>query len=560
MWRLSAFVLTLLLAANAQDISLETTPDLPVYYGKELNSSGTRDYVRIVCPNGVCRRQYSFDNDLPKNSAESENEEKLEERYIGERNLQADGAPTQHIHHHFHYNGAQATNVEDETQRASKNYAFERPIHQQGYGGQQNGIPVYRPNLVNKKQIIGPSSSNNLNNYYFKEPNRPKPPPQLFNSPSYPNTNQKQFIENDCTCVPAAFCALEDVVDRRGDIILPLDPRNKDSSTDAEPILAIENQNSTSSRRKRATNEGEIEPRYPIKRQAQCGPADGVCCRRPYKPAPFNNIRAPTTALQCGIKNVDGINGRIKTPEYTNGNTEFGEYPWQAAILKKDPKESVYIAGGTLISPFAVLTAAHSVISYTPYDIRVRLGEWDVNHDVEFYPFVERDVTAIKIHPQYYAGTLQNDIAIMRLNQKVDLTLTPHIGIPCLPTHEVNFGGKRCWTTGWGKNSFGQGGSYQNILKEVDVPVVNRGHCQSLLRQTRLGPSYNLSPGMLCAGGEEGKDACKGDGGGPLTCMNNGLWYLAGIVSWGIGCGLPGVPGVYVDVAYYENWIKENMI
>lgn len=68
----------------------------------------------------------------------------------------------------------------------------------------------------------------------------------------------------------------------------------------------------------------------------------------------------------------------------------------------------------------------------------------------------------------------------------------------------------RCWTSGWGKNSFGEYGRYQNILKEVDVPVINKYQCEAQLRRTRLGPSYNLPPGMLCAGGEEGKDACKG--------------------------------------------------
>jgi secreted trypsin-like serine protease len=49
----------------------------------------------------------------------------------------------------------------------------------------------------------------------------------------------------------------------------------------------------------------------------------------------------------------------------------------------------------------------------------------------------------------------------------------------------------------------------------------------------------------LCAGGEQGRDSCNGDSGGPLTY--NGMQI--GIVSWGsVNCGDP-VPAVYVNIA-----------
>ncbi|XP_055535654.1 uncharacterized protein LOC129724631 isoform X1 [Wyeomyia smithii] len=295
------------------------------------------------------------------------------------------------------------------------------------------------------------------------------------------------------------------------------------------------------------------------KRQAYYGPQPQqcpqrtVCCRRPaYRPPPTH-----AKLGQCGVRNAQGINGRIKNPVYVDGDSEFGEYPWQVAILKKDPKESVYVCGGTLIDNQYIITAAHCVKTYNGFDLRVRLGEWDVNHDVEFYPYIERDVISVQVHPEYYAGTLDNDLAILKMDSPVDFSNTPHISPACLPDKYTDFSGQRCWTTGWGKDAFGDYGKYQNILKEVDVPIVNDQQCQAQLRQTRLGYQYKLHPGFVCAGGEEGKDACKGDGGGPLVCERNGSWQVVGVVSWGIGCGKANVPGVYVKVAYYLDWLQQ---
>ncbi|KYB28923.1 hypothetical protein TcasGA2_TC031030 [Tribolium castaneum] len=286
-------------------------------------------------------------------------------------------------------------------------------------------------------------------------------------------------------------------------------------------------------------------------RPSTCGPRH-VCCRRPLRP------HVPTPGhRQCGTRHSQGINGRIKNPVYVDGDSEFGEYPWQVAILKKDPKESVYVCGGTLIDNLHIITAAHCVKTYTGFDLRVRLGEWDVNHDVEFYPYIEREITSVNVHPEFYAGTLYNDLAILRMDKPVDFAKQPHISPACLPSPHDDYTGSRCWTTGWGKDAFGDFGKYQNILKEVDVPIVNHGLCERQLKQTRLGYDFKLHPGFVCAGGEEGKDACKGDGGGPMVCERGGTWQVVGVVSWGIGCGQVGIPGVYVKVAHYLDWIRQ---
>ncbi|CAH0584213.1 unnamed protein product [Chrysodeixis includens] len=381
----------------------------------------------------------------------------------------------------------------------------------------------------------------------------------------------------DCVCVNYDQCPSQEVIGRRDDLYLPIDPRNKGkdvvaltdeqldslNKTDATASTSEASSNSTTSEGKKISKREadedtaaeatkEIEPRQgyfgrpPVQQCRQ----NQVCCRRPLQPQAANKG-------QCGIRHSQGINGRVKTPAYVDGESEFGEYPWQTAILKKDPKESVYVCGGTLIDGLHIMTAAHCVKSYKGFELRVRLGEWDVNRDVEFYPYVERDIVSVHVHPLFYAGTLDNDLAILKMDHPVEWTKYPHISPACLPDKYSDYSGQRCWTTGWGKDAFDHHGKYQNILKEVDVPIIGHGQCQQQLRRTRLGYNYELKPGFLCAGGEEGKDACKGDGGGPLVCERSGTWQVVGVVSWGIGCGEPGVPGVYVKVAQYLDWISQ---
>lgn len=55
------------------------------------------------------------------------------------------------------------------------------------------------------------------------------------------------------------------------------------------------------------------------------------------------------------------------------------------------------------------------------------------------------------------------------MDQPVDFQQSPHISPACLPDPQTDYSGNRCWTTGWGKDAFGDYGKYQNILKVSSV-------------------------------------------------------------------------------------------
>jgi secreted trypsin-like serine protease len=87
------------------------------------------------------------------------------------------------------------------------------------------------------------------------------------------------------------------------------------------------------------------------------------------------------------------------------------------------------------------------------------------------------------------------------------------------------------------------------VLHEVRVPLVAEDTCQRLYDGVVSGATYDPDA-MFCAGyvmppTTTGPDACHGDDGGPLVIDG----HLAGIVSWGVGCGR--YPSFYTKVATY---------
>ncbi|XP_036009455.1 polyserase-2 isoform X16 [Mus musculus] len=172
-----------------------------------------------------------------------------------------------------------------------------------------------------------------------------------------------------------------------------------------------------------------------------------------------------------------------------------------------------------------------------------------------------RSVATILIPDNYSTVELGADLALLRLASPAKLG--PSVRPVCLPRASHLFAhGTACWATGWGDVQEAVPLPLPWVLQEVELRLLGEAACQCLY--SRPGPfnlTFQLLPGMLCAGYPAGRrDTCQGDSGGPLVCEDGGRWFLAGITSFGFGCGRRNRPGVFTAVAPYESWIREHVM
>lgn len=153
------------------------------------------------------------------------------------------------------------------------------------------------------------------------------------------------------------------------------------------------------------------------------------------------------------------------------------------------------------------------------------------------------NVTKFFLHPDYQQNGFYNDIAVMRLAEKLQIN-TKVQPIQIAPRGYRVPDNAELLVSGWGTLEFR--GSSPERLQKVYVPAVSNEVCAR---------SYsNIRPHKICAG-REGVDACQGDSGGPLVWKK----MLVGIVSSGTGCGSAGFPGIYTRVSEFFDFIGLHM-
>ncbi|KAK9751282.1 Trypsin [Popillia japonica] len=288
-----------------------------------------------------------------------------------------------------------------------------------------------------------------------------------------------------------------------------------------------------------------------------------------FFPGDFAGFKVGPTSIESNVE--CGTLAIQPTPLITHGRkTKIGEFPWHAALYHTRSRGLNYTCGGSLISRYHVLTAAHCVskpVSQTllnPENILVYLGKYYLK--VWSIPDIQsHHVSKITRHPQYNFEKFANDIAVIRLSNRAEFTDV--VRPICLwqgPKDIDHLIGKLGTVVGWG---YDEDGKLTEELTKLEMPVVSKEVCIYSLLDFY---SSFTTVDTYCAGFLNGTTTCNGDSGGGMVFQrdtenpNKNVYHLRGLISLSVAlqneakCD-PKHYVVLTDVAKYLEFIEEAM-
>ncbi|XP_050964073.1 ovochymase-1 [Labeo rohita] len=219
-------------------------------------------------------------------------------------------------------------------------------------------------------------------------------------------------------------------------------------------------------------------------------------------------------------------------------------WPWQVSLQYSD----MPACGGAILDLRWVITACHCFKRYKKASLWNAVVGMHNLENVNESCHQTIEVEKIISHKDYNPKTNENDIALVKLESPLQFN-------ECVRPVAILNGDlppqESCTVTGWG--AIRENGPRASRLQEVNVTVFEPQTCNKYYGGKML-------KFMMCAGADAGgMDACQGDSGGPLSCFTGERYKLAGVVSWGVGCGRAQRPGVYTTLYHYKQWIESSM-
>lgn len=159
-------------------------------------------------------------------------------------------------------------------------------------------------------------------------------------------------------------------------------------------------------------------------------------------------------------------------------------------------------------------------------------------------------------HDGYRRGFVYNDIALLELVRNIVVSV--YARPACLNTDPDIIATEPMIATGWGHTELL--GNNNPELMEVDLELFSASECAAIYKPAKTLPNGINADSQMCAGSRlEIKDTCNGDSGGPLQIYHKDIscmFKIVGVTSFGQGCGVIGVPGVYTRVSNFIEWIE----
>ncbi|MGW5353677.1 trypsin-like serine protease [Streptomyces sp. NPDC004031] len=242
-----------------------------------------------------------------------------------------------------------------------------------------------------------------------------------------------------------------------------------------------------------------------------------------------------------------------------------GEAPWMVQIWYDDGSgggtvvdDNAFLCGGTVVSTWKVLTAAHCVQGRDMPSWAVlvtgteQLPTVDADGVLDLHGGTENFVTRTWSYPAPSGPVPRDDVAVLSLALP---TQAPALPLAAAGDTTAYAAGTQATFYGWGGTSSAATGPAP-ALRRATLPMVADSVCAAA-----DGSAFNASD-MVCAGPPAGgSDAgttagCSGDSGGPLVVAGR----LAGVMSWNVGnCVVKGSYGVFGRVSALTGAILPRM-